>query len=150
MAAKQYSHEQLNAVLQDLDGNYKIISQVSYLPKRSSKAIHRDYLHQVLTDDNVWLPPHNTPRYTYSYRGHGNDILLETLEKEVKKKGKSLFMSVERMPDINWVKDSLIFLFDGVDKLDFLGRIPKDFRLTPQERLEFKCCKRSQNPKQVI
>ena len=100
MSSKKYSLVDLNSRLQDIDGNYELISRVRYLPKRTSKAISREYLNAILTNSNVWTAKVSTVRHTYYYQGSGAEALLNLLNVEVKKLGKILFLTEDTMPDM--------------------------------------------------
>ena len=137
MSSKKSSLVDLNSRLQDIDGNYELISRVRYLPKRTSKAISREYLNAILTNSNVWTPEASTVRHTYHYQGSGAEALLNALNVEVKKLGKMLFLTEDTMPDMpdmQWMKDCLLLLLKE-DKMGFLSRTPKYFRLNPEEVL---------------
>ena len=134
MSSKKYGLSELNSKLQDVDGNYALISRVKYLRKRSSKAITRNYLNAILTDDKVWTPDASTVRHQFHYQGIGAEELLKILEAEVFKLGKTTFLNDETLPDMDWLKNCLLLLLKE-DKMSFLTRVPKNFRLKPEESL---------------
>jgi hypothetical protein len=84
LMSKEYTIGQLNNKLLHIDGMYQLISEKKYLPSRSSKAISREYLHQILTDSTIWLPPSSTTRHAYLYMGVGQEELVKVLSGLVK------------------------------------------------------------------
>jgi len=121
----------------DLEGTYSALSQIYYLPNlKKCNAITRDYLNDIMFKDSVWVPSITIPRYKYSFKGKGKEVLLEELNKLVKTKlSKDTSLTNLNTPDIKWLKNVLMFLNDGKDKWGFLGSVPKNYRLTTEERL---------------
>ena len=86
LMSKEYTIGQLNNKLLHIDGMYQLISEQKYLPSTSSKAISREYLHQILTDCTIWLPPSSTTRHAYLYMGVGQEELVKVLSDLLKLK----------------------------------------------------------------
>ena len=135
--SKNFSYSDLNSKCLDVDGLYMVVSQIYYLPVRSSTAISRTILLTLMKDASYWMPPAKTPKYFFHFTGKGQEALFEHLQKAVVTKGKKWIFAAGSTPDMEWLKNAILYIDDDVDKLGLLQRVPCDFRITPAEREAF-------------
>ena len=137
------SHTKINTrVLEkkvgDLKDMYNTLSKVYYMPKFGARGVNKEYLWALATDLNVWAPPHTCAKYDYYYQGRGAQELLDILAKDLlSKENKKLGFKEGDVPNIEWIKTSILHLHKGEDKYGLLSKSTKDFRYTDIEREVF-------------
>lgn len=123
-----------------LDDLYSISSKLFYLPDRTSRAISAQWLLDLNRDSSkIWCPPASCTRHHYKCQGRGAASLLIRLEKLIKeKKGstKSTGFTSKQIPNINWIKDSLIHLWNGKDEMGLLLDTSLNFNYNDSERYQ--------------
>lgn len=129
--------KELKSRLPRLDDLYTWSGKLFYLPAKSCRAISVQWLVSLhLENTKTWCPPATTIRYTYKYQGRGAEALFLELEKEIKKAvpAKNSGFTPKRIPNINWIKDSLMYLWKGEDRFGFLLDTPINYNYTLDER----------------
>lgn len=120
--------------LVNLSELYIEVSKLYYLPKMTSRVITRAYLWTLVTSETAWAPPANCVRHKFHFQGRGSEELLGYLDKIVTQKNLKLGFAFGLVPNIKWIKRSILHIEDGTDKLGLLGTTTKNFRLSEQER----------------
>ena len=128
----------LRRKLPKLEDLYGISCKLYYLPEIKSRAISVEWLVSLHTvGSKVWCPPASTIRYNYKFMGRGAKELLKELNAEVKRSvhaSKETGFTEKNLPNMNWLKDSLLMLWKGVDKLGFLLDEPVNYQYSEAER----------------
>ena len=128
----------LREKLPTMEDLYMASSKLFYLPEITSRAVSNEWLVSLhILNTNTYCPSATTIRYTYKWQGRGASELLIILEKEIKKivgATKTTNFSAKKIPNINWIKDTLLHLWKGADKLGFLLDEPINFKYSAAER----------------
>ena len=135
MSSTKINTKALEKKVGGLKDMYNTLSNVYYLPTLGARGVNKDYLWALATDATVWAPPHTCGKYEFYYQGRGAQELFEILAKDLlAKKNLKLGFGEGALPNIEWIKISILHVHDGIDKYGLLSKSTKDFRYTDIER----------------